>query len=641
MLHLTKQKLHELACLSSALQTDTCNPHQPSKLLGHDTEQEISRNQDLLTMASRYYAALSNFRTRRERAVNFYRGRQWDDPITVNGQTMTEEMYISMQGRPALKQNMIRPPLRNLIGQYRNNPTKPLVFARNRNKQKAAEMMSIALESVLDMNDGHNRDARQFEEFLISGCAIYRTSFSMDAERQQAIPKFRAVSPNRFFVNTDYEDLQGSDVDFVGEISDLSFEELITTYAHTPADQQFLRQVYGDDSQRTVQSATDALKSVCMADNGSNGKCRVIEIWKKECDWQLYCHDYLDGSFFTMTVDRVEEVENENKRREKLSAEMNMPVHKIVYKQQYISVWHCFHLTPFGQTLYEQVSPYQHGSHPFVFTFYPMLNSECWGMVEDLIDQQKMINRNMILFDFINGASAKGVLLVPEECIPEDFTLEDIAEEWTRYNGVIKIKARAGAQIPHQITSSAIHTGLMDMIQMQVKMMEDIGGVSNAMQGRAAGSGTPSSLYAQESQNSSINTLDYVETFNNFIRQRDKRLIQLIRQFFTSKQYINISGKDYSEEAHLFDPDAVRNVDFDNTIVQSNATPAFRTLIDNTMMQLLQQHIISPETYLENCSLPYADRILQQMRKEQTDNTDMNNLVDNLSQNESIAPQNP
>ena len=86
-----------------------------------------------------------------------------------------------------------------------------------------------------------------------------------------------------------------------------------------------------------------------------------------------------------------------------------------------------------------------------------MVNGECWGLVEDLIDQQKMINRNMVMFDFMNSASAKGVLLVPEDCIPDDGSLEEIADEWTRYNGVIKIRTRTGAIIPQQISSNAIN----------------------------------------------------------------------------------------------------------------------------------------------------------------------------------------
>lgn len=576
------------------------------------------RNMQLLQLASQCYNAMADFRQRRQRAVNFYRGRQWSDVVMVNGRPMTEEQYIVQQGRAPIKQNMVRPPLRNIIGQFRSNPSKPLVFARNRVDQKASEMMTVALESVLAMNDHASRDARALEEFLVSGSAIYRTSFSLDGARQRAIPKFRSVSANRFFVDPDMEDVQGEDVQVVGELLDLDIDELIASYAHTPADEERLRSIYAPSlSAGLLRSGAMAFQQrpthLSVQLPPANGKCRVVELWRKESAWRLYCHDAANGSFLLRPISDLAEIERENKHR-MAQAESGVGAPLIHYRQQYAPVWRCYLLTPCGDTLFEGDTPYQHGSHPFVFTFYPLIDGECWGLVEDLIDQQKIINRNMILFDFINSASAKGVLLVPEECIPDDYTLDDIADEWARYNGVIKIKARAGAQIPQQISSNALHPGLNQMIEMQLRLMADIGGVHDAVQGKAPLSGTPSSLYAQQTQNSSVNTLDYVASFNQLLQQRDKRLIQLIGQFYTAEQYISTIGGDYSSEAHHFDPEKVRNVDFDNSIVLSSSTPAFRAMMDDTLLELLRNQLIGFDTYLENSSLPFADRILQSMR---------------------------
>ena len=573
-----------------------------------DDEQSLLLNSRLIQQANTYFSAMESFRRRRQRAVDFYRGRQWCDVVNVNGRILTEEQYIEMQGRPALKQNMIRPQLRNLIGQYRHNPSKPMVYARNRDAQQAAEMMTAALESVLDMNDWRNRDARQLEEFLISGCAVYKTAFAVDDEAGKAVPQFVAVNPNRFFLNTDHEELQNDDVDFVGEVADMSFEQLVAVYAHNRADEQRLRLVYGEDGGAETEAtvAADNLRRLSLLQSVPSGKCRVIEVWSKTHQWQLVCHDPIDGSCYCLPADRRADIERQNRLRA-----MHMPpIEQIEVGQKFATVWNCRHVSPSGHTLFSGPSPYAHGSHPYVFLFYPMLDGECWGLVEDLIDQQKMINRNMIMFDFVNGASAKGVLLVPEECIPEDYSIEDIAEEWSRYNGVIKIKTRAGAQIPQQISNGAVHGGLLEMIRMQIGLMADIGGVHGAAQGKESVSGTPSSLYAQQSQNSAVNTLDYIASFNDFIRLRDRRLVQIIRQFFTAKQYVRTYGDNSAHSVSVYDPDVIRGVDFDNAIIQSTDTPAFRALMDDTLMRLFQSNAISLRTYLENSSLPYADRIL-------------------------------
>lgn len=585
------------------------------------------RNRQLLSQVAACYSALSDFRNRRQRAVNYYRGRQWSDPIVVNGRQMTEEQYIQLQGRAPIKQNMIRPPLRNIIGQFRSNPSKPVVFARNRGDQQCAEMMTVALEAVLAMNDSLNRDARALEEFLVSGSAVYRTSFSLDGARQRAIPKFRAVAANRFFIDPDMEDVLGDDATLVGELLDLDIDEVVATYARCPADEERLRAIYaaqgaGQTDYYPVPSANrERPADLSVLFPLVPGKCRVVEVWRKESKWQLYCHDFASGSFELRPLSDLPALEAQNAERCRLAALAGTEPALVDYRQQYVPVWRCYHLSPDGHTLFEGDSPYAHGGHPFVFTFYPLIDGECWGLVEDLIDQQKVINRNMILFDFINAASAKGVLLVPEECIPDDYTLDDIAEEWARYNGVIKIKARAGAQIPQQIASNAMHPGLAQMIELQLRLMADIGGVHDALQGKSPVSGTPSSLYAQQSQNSSINTLDYVATFNHFLQLRDKRLLQLVAQYDTAPHYISTAGQEFSDAAHYFDPEKIRNVEFENAIVQGSSTPAFRALVDDTLLDLLRGGLIPLEVFLENSSLPFADRILQSLRSKKESST--------------------
>ena len=77
----------------------------------------------LLQTAQRYWSSLDDFRTRRARSRRYYRGDQWGD-IIFNPDTqtyMTEDSYIRLQGKVPLKQNKIRPLVKNLIGQYRTD----------------------------------------------------------------------------------------------------------------------------------------------------------------------------------------------------------------------------------------------------------------------------------------------------------------------------------------------------------------------------------------------------------------------------------------------------------------------------------------------------------------------------------------
>jgi hypothetical protein len=328
----------------------------------------------------------------------------------------------------------------------------------------------------------------------------------------------------------------------------------------------------------------------------------------------LEVHDYLDASYEIRDIEDEVLIEAENVARTQMAMEQGVDVPLIEYKRKYVRQWNYYHITPFGNILWEAENPYEHKNHPYVVKFYPLLDGEAWSMVNDMIDQQKMINRMIILYDFIVSASAKGVLLVPEDAIPDDMDIEDFAEEWTRYNGVIKIKSKPGMQIPQQISTNMVNIGLTDMINMQVKFMQDIGGVHGAIQGKAPSSGTPSSLYQQEAMNAQLNILDYIESFMMFLQKRDFKLVQVIKQYYTEPQYIALAGKSYSEEARNYDPDRIRNIDFDNAISKSNDTASFRMIVDDLLKELLMNNFISLEMYLEHASFPFADKILQSVR---------------------------
>lgn len=579
-------------------------------------------SRDLLRRAAYCYDALFHVRERRRRSRRYYRGDQWKDMVTVyeNGceKTMTEEEYIQRQGRPALKQNLIRPPVRNLIGQLRSAPYKSVIYARAKEGSLAAEMMSVALESALEMNDYRERDARLFEEFAISGCPVYETSYGWDVARQRCIPKFRAVSINRFFFNPEMSDVCGDDVDFLGEIVDVDKDELIAAYAVDEYQEAELRDIYSSVNRMSVDRRALSSENEDSLDfyvTRDPSRCRVIKVCVLEGGWMLDCHDWMDGTRTLVPISRMAEIESENAQRAAMQGRTGQPVAPIEYRRRYVRQWVYYHLSPQGNILFRKANPYEHKSHPYVFKLYPMVDGEVWSLVEDLIDQQRMINRMNILLDFVISASAKGVLLVPEEAIPDDMDIEDFAEEWSRYNGVIKIKTKGGVQIPQQVVASNFNVGITDMINRQVQWMQQIGGVQDAQYGRSGGSGTSAARYRQELMSSSLNAIDYLESFGSLLIKRDWKIVQLIKQYYTDKEYIPLAGKEYSEQAHDYDPEVIRNIDFGNTMQKMQDTFTMRFISEDAIMRLLESGMISLEQYLMVSNNMYSEKLLSQLEE--------------------------
>ena len=592
-------------------------------------------SRDILETVNTTWAAGAAFRKQTERSDRYYKGDQWKDKVVIRHrdgtqEVLTEEEYIERQGRPALKLNLIRPLIVNVIGQLRQNAYKSTIFARTADGQEAADMLTAALEGVHTMNNKNERDARVFEGFLVSGAAIYNTGYKFDDERKMPFPYYKAVDPSRYFQTVNASDVCGDDVDFCGDFFDTSLLDIKSMYARTRAQEKELENIYGNyNGRRDVvgnQPFVDSnAENLSPSISLGSGECRVIRVCRKEGHWDLAVHDQSDASWETYNLKThpniKAQIDAEIARRKKIANELGVDYEDgsnrllIEYEEKFVTSWVYYHLSPFGHVLWMQDSPYDHNSHSYVTKFHTLFRGQVYGMVYDLIDPQKSANRNFIMHDFITGAAAKGVLLVPEEAIPDDMDLEDIADEWSRYNGVIKYRAKDGVKQPEQVVARNFNVGQFDMMNMQMRIMHDISGVHDAAQGKSLGTGTPSSLYQQAVQNSHVNVLDYMESFAWFLSQRDYKMVQIIKQFYTDTTPLPVAGK--SGQTMYYNPALVRAFDYFNEISKGNDTPVARMYLDTMLFQLLQQRLITLEMYLEESKAPFSDSLLQKVRAAQ------------------------
>lgn len=623
-----------------------------SKVRPHFLNQDTSENMKLLRICSDYWDSLADFRQRRERARKYYRGDQWheliDDPDNP-GESITEETYIMNQGKVPLKQNVIRQLVKNLLGQYRSSPSQSIVVTRNREDQTEGEMMSNVLRAAKDLNRCTKLDARNWEEFMLSGWPAQKIGYKFWQERDKEDLLIENIHPNRMFFNTDVSDVRLLDLNLIGEIRDVDRDDIISAFASNVDEALIIKGWYSGKERGTTLVQYNGLTPDRIENLDflitEDDKCRVIEVWQLKSKWKVFYHDYLNAQV-GFTDRTMQEIALENQARIMEGMRQGVPEEEIPLIDAYKKLdtfWYVKFLTPFGNCLYEGETPYLHKSHPYSFLLYPMLDGEVWGLVEDIIDQQRYINRLITLQDFIMGSSAKGVLLIPEESIPEDMSLEEIADEWTKFNGVIKLKMKPGVPIPQQISTRAVNIGTMDMLSLQMKLVQDIAGVSSAIQGQQAKSGTPSSLYAQEAQNSSLNTKDYMEEYNEFKKDRDLKALKVILQYYNEPQTITVTGQ---KTAFVqYDPERIKNLEFDVVVTQSTDTPVYRQLVDDALFQLLSAGLIDITMYLSNSSLPFADKLLADINQRQSQMQGMGQvppeLINEISQAQQQIPQNP
>lgn len=483
-------------------------------------QEPISRFKDLdlrlHERAMECFAALQPFRAERERCKRFTYGDQWIDMIEDGGVRMSEESYIRSQGNIPLKNNLIRRLVRNVLGVFRNQMRVPGCVARDPAERPQAATLNLLLDYNREINRLDELYARSMEEFLISGLVVHKKWFGVRSGYSECHTDL--ISPAKFFFDTSGRDFRGNDTSMVGEIHDLSFEELCASFAARPSDTSHLGRIYG------------------VSEGDRRAQCRVIEVWEKCRTMRLSCHDPLKGKWLRLPIEKEDVVKRLNSIREL----HNQPGLKMRYV--FDETWEYAFLSPDGRILKRGVSPYSHKKHPYVFKAYPFLDCEIHSFVGDIIDQQKLTNRLISMYDWILRASAKGVLLFPEGSLPDGVDINDVADEWSRFNGVIVFRPRAGVPLPQQVSSKVSDIGITQLLEIQMKMMEDISGVNGALQGKLDSTTMSGTLYNQQTRNSMSALADLLQSFDDFMLQATVTDASNIRQFYTQRRIEAIIG---------------------------------------------------------------------------------------------------
>lgn len=603
---------------------------------------ESPKEVEILKEAYTYWMSLEKIRTERRRNLRYKNGDQWSDYIEDpdhRGRIVKEETVLSRGGKTPLKHNFIQQFVRNITGQMSSTPSQSIVNARSRSDVDLSEMLTNTLQAVLHLNKIDKINIATIEELLLCGISSTKVRYAPFPGREYSDGKVDHVNINRLFFNTDIEDPRMDDLRVIGEFHDYTLLEAISNFADSAEDEQQIKQLFGVNPESYASlygMSIDKMASVSFFPT-DNSKCRVYEIWTKEGRWVNYIHDQADGTEETTTLNR-KAVNEINKRRKEQAEKLNINLEQvplIKFHTKFEHYWCVRFMSITGDILRISETPYTHGSHPYVLCTMPIVDGEFRGVLSDLIDMQRYINRLIVMQDFMMGTSAKGVLMVPESAIPDGYSVSDFAEEYVKIDGVILYKNSMTGEKPYQVSRNATDPGIERMLAMQMRLMSEISGLSGAIQGQVAAPGTPSSLYAQQASNSLINHKTLFDTMTRNECDRDEKLLKVILQFYSEPRNIaNTRGSRNMDNATTYLPSLAGEVESFNLVVsQSIDTPVYRQLHDEVLLSMLRQNQIPVDIYLENSSLPFAEKILSQLKNREeskSNNDELNKIMKSL-----------
>ena len=585
---------------------------------------------NLLIKCRNDWEAMRTLREEHKRNQRYKNGQQWDDPIKDPdnpSRMIPEREYISRQGKTAIQNNLIQQIDRNIHGQSLSNPTQPVVISRSEDDNSYSEMLTNTLQYGFKLNKYNTLKVSALESLASAGFCVAKVGYGIWSTKNRSDVKIDFVNVNRFFFNQDAESPILDDVVRVGEIHDYSWAEMrYNFFTGKESDMKVLRETYNNpvvESNFETDTAENNLRFLDFYVSSHNNKYRVFEVWTRETRTVEWVHDKAKGEeIFDEVNGHNYYVALNTARRAQMEAfgidEETIQSQLIDHETKVEYYWKVQWLTPQGLCIKTMETPYAHQSHPYIVGSMPRVDGVVVPLYSNLRDIQRTINRHLTLIDFALAHSAKGVLLVPQSML-QHTTKDEIASQYARTDGMlIYDDSKAVVNKPSQLVTSPIPAGTFEFINTEIRQLQEVSGLSGALSGQVARSGTPSSLYAQQAQNSMLNFVLLFECFKEFNAQVAEKTLTTQMQYYTTKRHVDISGQVYNETAIYYDPAAVdKIVDWNIVVTEATDTPVFRQLADDMLWKLFEAKAINVEMLLENTSAPFAQKLLAQVRSAQ------------------------
>lgn len=592
---------------------------------------------ELLQQCWQAWNNLEAVRMTRDRAKRYCYGDQWGDTVRVykNGYyyDMTEREYLKKKGSVPLSNNVMVSILNTLVGMYAKQGTEPVCFARTRSSQSLSDMMSATMQCNWQNTQMEDLLKHALEDYLIGGVMVCRETYE---DRTQEIEDSWTdyIEPNYVFWEGG-SDPRHLDLSLIGVLHDESVNDLYKKFAREEYglsidDLNRIFDIDPDNSQTegTMHNDTNDLSNISFDIPSKRGHyVRVIEAWTTETKYRYQCYDPIatneSDAYFRIECDDkvlISELNAKNVERKKQYDLMGVPPEDRAYitaKKVADKYWYYTFMAPDGTVLCRGETPYDFKSHPFTVKFYPYVNGEIHPFMGNVIDQQRYINRLIIMNDMAIRSSAKGLMLVPTQVL-DGMTPDEFAEQATEYDGIMFYtpKATLPNSRPDVITSNAVNLGTNELLQIELNLMREVSNVSGALQGKTPTAGTSASRYAQESQNASTSLYSILKDMESFTECVAQKKCMMIKQYYDNGRPIFNRDNTYPME---YDRLAARDIMFKISIKNAAATATYQNNINDKLDRLLDIGAINIVQYLQNLNEPFADKLLQDVQSQVED----------------------
>lgn len=598
--------------------------------------QEHNKDGELLTRCRNAWNNLSGVRETRARTMRYCMGDQWSDTIRVyhHGywEEMSERTYMEKRNQTPMSNNIMVSILESITGLYAKQGTEPVCFARDNDSRQLSDMMSATMQCNWQTTGMQDLLNHFIKDYLQGGQMYARESWE-DRELEMPDAWTDMMEPDHMFFECG-SDPRHNDISLIGCLHDVSREDLYQKFARREYGLSVtdLNAIFGindemDDGGYGYEFNEEKDLNNLSFDFSNKGKHyqRVIEVWTTETKPRLQCFDPIaqntNDAYFRVDLEdtaMIADLRKKNEKRKQQYDELGIPEDERAYitsEEVADKYWYYTFMAPDGTILSQGESPYDFKSHPFTVKLYPYINGEIHPFMTNVIDQQRYINRLIVMNDMSIRSSFKGFKMIPTTVLggksPREFM-----EEAIEYDGWIFYTPKRTMQNvkPEVITSNAVNIGTNELLQIELNLIREVTNVSGALQGKTPSAGTSAARYAQESQNATTSLYTILSDMEIFTEKLAMKKCSIIQQYYEDgRKIFNKDGlTNYS-----YDRLSARDIHFKISIKNAAATAAYNTIQNDDLKELLGMGAINLIQYLQNVNKPYADKLLASVQQQQ------------------------
>lgn len=597
--------------------------------------QEHGKDFELLSRCQNAWNNLSGVRETRARTMRYCNGDQWSDTINVyhHGywETMTERTYMEKRNQTPMSNNIMVSILESISGLYAKQGTEPVCFARDNDSRQLSDMMSATMQCNWQTTEMQDLLNHAIKDYLQGGQMFVRESWE-DKELEMPDSWTELMEPDHMFFECG-SDPRHNDICLIGVLHDVSREDLYKKFARaeynlTIDDLNKIFDIYpADDNNYGYEFNEEKRLDNLSFDFSNKGRhySRVIEVWTTETKSRLQCFDPIAANtteaWFRIDMDdapMIASLRKKNENRKKQYDEMGVPEEERAYIKSYEiadKYWYYTYMAPDGTVLCQGETPYDYKSHPFTMKLYPYINGEIHPFMANVIDQQRYINRLIVMNDMAIRSSFKGFKMIPVNLL-DGLTKEQFMEEAVEYDGWIfyKPNPKTPNLRPEIITSNAVNIGTNELLQIELNLMREVTNVSGALQGKTPSAGTSAARYAQESQNATTSLYTILADMDVFTEKLATKKCMTIQQFYEDGR--KVYDRNFNK-VYKYDRPSARDIHFKISIKNAAATATYNTMQNDTLDKLLSMGGINIVQYLQNLNAPFADKLLASVQEQQ------------------------